>query len=201
MRAVKIYKAWYQTMYPSELMVLVFLNFYKEKNGMSFYGNRQQVWEEMNKIVSLGTVSAGISRAKGDGFLETVGKTRGNKNYKVITPVKDDFISIPDFLLFSNKFSPLQKLFYGYICAGFTPNMTKDHIFKELNILGHRYFQKDLKFLVEKGLISIVDRKYYRSNPIAEKDFEKIKDWHTRFKKKKFSFRKFLKTLWKKIWK
>ena len=201
MRTVKIYKTWYQTMYPSELMVLVFLNFYKEKNGMSFYGNREQVWEKMNKTVSFGTVSAGISRAKTEGFLEVIGKRKGNKNYKVLMPAKDDFISIPDFLLFSNKFSPLQKLLYGYICTGFTPSMTKDHIFNELNIMGHRYSKSDLKFLVEKGLVSIVDRKYYRSNPIDEKDFGKISDWHDRFRKKKFSLLKFLKTLWKRIWK
>lgn len=188
MQIVKIQKDWIEVLFPSETMVLAYLNFLQEnmdqhKDG--FFGKTPDL-HKLIPWVSEGTIDTAVSRGNKWEFIEIIGSRKGKRVHKV--KALGQFYAIPDYIFMTDKLSPLQKLIYAYIYTrhfvGHTMDITAKQIREDLNVTKHRYFRKDLEFLVEHHFVVMIDKKIYRTAPLPSEDSLKdLSDWHARFQR------------------
>lgn len=189
MQIVKIQKDWIEVLCPSETMVIAYLGFLQENlikgRQDGFYGKAEEL-HKMIPWIAEGTIVAAISRGAKWEFLKLIGKKRDNRLHKV-NMLGQSYV-IPDYIFMTDKLSPLQKLIYAYIYTrhqlGHVMDITAKQIREDLNVTKHRYFRKDLEFLVHHHFIVMIDKKIYRTAPLPSEDSLKdFSDWHTRFKR------------------
>lgn len=204
METIKIYSQWSETLFPSETIVIAFLDNYQEKNQKSFFGTADDILEQFN-CLSVGSIGAAISRGKKYGFLEVIGKENRNKVYKCISNKTGTYTKIPEFVFVSNKLSPLEKIMYAYIYSRPGEKISYEEMIKNLGIEKNRYSKKDLQHLVDVYLLVSIDKKYFTVAPIKNENMlDKETDWHERYQKRgkkieKPGIKEFFIKLWNKL--